>query len=468
MKETEKEKAIKKMEHTIAAISTPVGVGGISVIRISGSNAFSVAESMFKSKTPFKDIKSHTVTYGHIQDKKGNTLDNVLLLKMKAPKTYTKEDTVEIHCHGGLYVTRKILALAYAFGAAPAQPGEFTKRAFINGSIDLMEAEAVMDLINSQAEDAYKEALSQIKGEKSLQIKSIRSELIDLISHIMVVMEYPEYDTEKITVKEAQDKALNIADRLKVFVEDFNERRIIREGLTVAVIGDVNVGKSTFINRACGQNRVIVTDIAGTTRDIVEVKIDVKGLCVTLKDTAGIRSTDNEIEKIGIEKAKQAIEQSDAVIYIADINQPYKDEIFHYLRDRDKVVCVLNKTDLIQEKDREKHIESMEKELRKLFKDRIIACSLDKKEGINEIFDKLLDMVNAGSIRSKDSAITNERHKKHILDAITNLENTKEGSFIDMLSIDLTYAAEELGKITGETATADIIDRIFEKFCIGK
>ncbi|HOR89534.1 MAG TPA: tRNA uridine-5-carboxymethylaminomethyl(34) synthesis GTPase MnmE [Clostridia bacterium] len=456
------------MEHTIAAISTPVGVGGISIIRISGSKAFSVAESMFKSKTPFRDIKSHTVTYGHIQDKKGNTLDNVLLLKMKAPKTYTKEDTVEIQCHGGLYVTRKILALAYTNGAVPAQPGEFTKRAFINGSIDLMEAEAVMDLINSQAEDAYREALSQMKGEKSLQIKSIRSELIDLISHIMVIMDYPEYDTEKITAKEAQDKAQDIADRLKVFVEDFDERRIIREGLTVAVIGDVNVGKSTFINRACGENRVIVTDIAGTTRDVVEVKIDVKGLCVTLKDTAGIRSTDNEIEKIGIEKSKQAIEQSDAVIYIADINQPYKDEIFHYLRDRDKVICVLNKTDLLPGKDKDKHIESMEKELKKLFKDRIIACSLDKKEGISEIFDKLLDMVNAGSIRQKDSAITNERHKKHILDAITYLENTKEGSFIDMLSIDLTTAAEELGKITGETASADIIDRIFEKFCIGK
>jgi len=438
------------------------------VIRISGSKAFSVAESMFKSKTPFRDIKSHTVTYGHIQDKKGNTLDNVLLLKMKAPKTYTKEDTVEIQCHGGLYVTRKILALAYTNGAVPAQPGEFTKRAFINGSIDLMEAEAVMDLINSQAEDAYREALSQMKGEKSLQIKSIRSELIDLISHIMVIMDYPEYDTEKITAKEAQDKAQDIADRLKVFVEDFDERRIIREGLTVAVIGDVNVGKSTFINRACGENRVIVTDIAGTTRDVVEVKIDVKGLCVTLKDTAGIRSTDNEIEKIGIEKSKQAIEQSDAVIYIADINQPYKDEIFHYLRDRDKVICVLNKTDLLPGKDKDKHIESMEKELKKLFKDRIIACSLDKKEGISEIFDKLLDMVNAGSIRQKDSAITNERHKKHILDAITYLENTKEGSFIDMLSIDLTTAAEELGKITGETASADIIDRIFEKFCIGK
>jgi tRNA modification GTPase len=198
------------MEHTIAAISTPVGVGGISIIRISGSKAFSVAESMFKSKTPFRDIKSHTVTYGHIQDKKGNTLDNVLLLKMKAPKTYTKEDTVEIQCHGGLYVTRKILALAYTNGAVPAQPGEFTKRAFINGSIDLMEAEAVMDLINSQAEDAYREALSQMKGEKSLQIKSIRSELIDLISHIMVIMDYPEYDTEKITAKEAQDKAQGI------------------------------------------------------------------------------------------------------------------------------------------------------------------------------------------------------------------------------------------------------------------
>lgn len=456
------------MEHTIAAISTPVGVGGISVIRISGSNAFSVAKSMFKSKTPFESIKSHTVTYGTVQDEKGNTLDHVLLLKMQAPKTYTGEDTVEIHCHGGIYVTKKILAMAYANGAHPAQPGEFTKRAFVNGHIDLMEAEAVMDLINSEAEDTYKEALSQMKGEKSLQIKGIRSELIDLISHIMVMMDYPEYDVEKITAKDTKEKAEEIAKRLRILIEDFDNRRIIREGLTVAVVGDVNVGKSTFINRACGQNRVIVTDIAGTTRDVVEVKIDIKGLCVILKDTAGIRSTDNEIEKIGIEKSKEAIEESDAVIYIADINRPYKDEIFNYIKDMNKAICVLNKTDLLLENERDKHIKFMERDLKKIFKDRIIACSLDKKEGINEIFDKLLDMVNAGSIRQKDSVITNERHKKHIVDAIKYLENTKEGSFIDMLSVDLTCAAEELGKITGETASADIVDRIFEKFCIGK
>ncbi|HQM96123.1 MAG TPA: tRNA uridine-5-carboxymethylaminomethyl(34) synthesis GTPase MnmE [Clostridia bacterium] len=456
------------MEHTIAAISTPVGVGGISVIRISGSNAFSVAKSMFKSKTPFESIKSHTVTYGTVQDEKGNTLDHVLLLKMQAPKTYTGEDTVEIHCHGGIYVTKKILAMAYANGAHPAQPGEFTKRAFVNGHIDLMEAEAVMDLINSEAEDTYKEALSQMKGEKSLQIKGIRSELIDLISHIMVMMDYPEYDVEKITAKDTKEKAEEIAKRLRILIEDFDNRRIIREGLNVAVVGDVNVGKSTFINRACGQNRVIVTDIAGTTRDVVEVKIDIKGLCVILKDTAGIRSTDNEIEKIGIEKSKEAIEESDAVIYIADINRPYKDEIFNYIKDMNKAICVLNKTDLLLENERDKHIKFMERDLKKIFKDRIIACSLDKKEGINEIFDKLLDMVNAGSIRQKDSVITNERHKKHIADAIKYLENTKEGSFIDMLSVDLTCAAEELGKITGETASADIVDRIFEKFCIGK
>ncbi|HOD93035.1 MAG TPA: tRNA uridine-5-carboxymethylaminomethyl(34) synthesis GTPase MnmE [Clostridia bacterium] len=456
------------MENTIAAISTPIGVGGISVIRISGSNAFLVAKSIFKSKIPFDSIKSHTVTYGKIQDKEGNTVDHVLLIKMKSPKTYTKEDIVEIHCHGGMYVTKKILALTYANGATPAQPGEFTKRAFMNGSIDLMEAEAVMDLINSEAEDSYKEAISQLKGEKSLQIKQIRNELIDLISHIMVVMDYPEYDVEKISAKEARNKAEEIKNSLKAFIEDFDNRRIIRKGLNVAVVGDVNVGKSTFINKACGQNRVIVTDIAGTTRDVVEVKIDIKGLCVTLKDTAGIRSTDNQIEKIGIEKSKEAIEEADAVIYIADISKPYKDDIFNYIKDMDKTICVLNKTDLLVEDERDKHVELMEKDLRKIFKDRIVACSLEKKEGINEIFDKLLEMVNAGEIRQKDTAITNERHKRHISDAIDFLDNTKDSSYIDMLSVDLTCAAEELGKITGETASADIVDRIFEKFCIGK
>lgn len=456
------------MEHTISAISTPIGVGGISVIRISGHNAFSVAKGMFKSKTPFDKIKSHTVTYGKIHDNKGNTLDNVLLLKMKAPKTYTKEDTVEIHCHGGIYITKKILELTYENGALPAQPGEFTKRAFINGSIDLMEAEAVMDLINAEAEDSYKDALAQLKGEKSLEIKKMRSELIDLISHIMVIMDYPEYDIEKLTVEQAKKQACSIKKQLKELIEDFDNRRIIREGLNVAVVGDVNVGKSTFINRACGQNRVIVTDIAGTTRDVVEVKIDVKGLCVTLKDTAGIRTTEDEIEKIGIEKSKEAIEQADAVIYIADINRPKKDEIFNYIKNLDKTICVLNKTDLITENEREQHISNIEKDLQKTFKDRIISCSLDKKEGINEIFDKLLDMVDAGSIRQGTSIITNARHRKHILDSIEFLENVEQGSYIDMLSVDLTCAADELGKITGETASSDIVDRIFQKFCVGK
>ena len=455
------------MEHTISAISTPIGVGGISVIRISGHNAFSVAKGMFKSKTPFDKIKSLTVTYGKIHDKKGNTLDNVLLLKMKAPKTYTKEDSVEIHCHGGIYITKKILELTYENGALPAQPGEFTKRAFINGSIDLMEAEAVMDLISAEAEDSYKDALAQLKGEKSLEIKKIRSELIDLISHIMVIMDYPEYDIEKLTVEQAKKQACSIKKQLKELIEDFDNRRIIREGLNVAVVGDVNVGKSTFINRACGQNRVIVTDIAGTTRDVIEVKIDVKGLCVTLKDTAGIRTTEDEIEKIGIEKSKEAIEQADAVIYIADINRPKKDEIFNYIKNLDKTICVLNKTDLITENEREQHISNIEKDLQKTFKDRIISCSLDKKEGINEIFDKLLDMVDAGSIRQGTSIITNARHRKHILDSIEFLENVEQGSYIDMLSVDLTCAADELGKITGETASSDIVDRIFQKFCVG-
>ncbi len=387
---------------------------------------------------------------------------------MKAPKTYTKEDSVEIHCHGGIYITKKILELTYENGALPAQPGEFTKRAFINGSIDLMEAEAVMDLISAEAEDSYKDALAQLKGEKSLEIKKIRSELIDLISHIMVIMDYPEYDIEKLTVEQAKKQACSIKKQLKELIEDFDNRRIIREGLNVAVVGDVNVGKSTFINRACGQNRVIVTDIAGTTRDVVEVKIDVKGLCVTLKDTAGIRTTEDEIEKIGIEKSKEAIEQADAVIYIADINRPKKDEIFNYIKNLDKTICVLNKTDLITENEREQHISNIEKDLQKTFKDRIISCSLDKKEGINEIFDKLLDMVDAGSIRQGTSIITNARHRKHILDSIEFLENVEQGSYIDMLSVDLTCAADELGKITGETASSDIVDRIFQKFCVGK
>ncbi len=456
------------MEKTISAISTPVGTGGISVIRISGSQAFFVAEGMFKSKTPFSQIKSHTVTYGAVVDKEDQILDRVLLLKMQAPNSYTKEDVVEIHCHGGMYITSKILDLTFQNGAIPALPGEFTKRAFINGQMDLMEAEAVIDLINAEAEISYKDAFSQLKGEKSRKIKEIRKELIDLLSHIMVTMDYPEYDIEKATVNESKKRAGEIKEKLEELIDNFDNKRIIREGLNVAVTGDVNVGKSTFINLACGHNRVIVTDIAGTTRDVVEVKIDIKGLCVNLKDTAGIRRTDDLIEKIGIEKSIEAIEEADAIIYIADINQPFNKDLFKYIKDKSKVIGVLNKTDLLDSKDKESYIKEKENELAEYLGDRIISCSLDKKEGIDQIFDKVLEMIDIDNIRQNTSVITNSRHKYHVVEAINYLDSLDEGDFLDMLSVDLTLAAEELGKVTGETASTDIIDGIFQNFCLGK
>ncbi|MFA7674293.1 MAG: tRNA uridine-5-carboxymethylaminomethyl(34) synthesis GTPase MnmE [Clostridia bacterium] len=456
------------MENTISAISTPIGIGGISVVRISGKEAFAVAERIFRSQTPFMDIKTHTVTYGKIVDQDENTVDIVLMLKMSAPKTYTGEDTVEIQCHGGQYVTKKILEITYKNGAVPAEPGEYTKRAFLNEKIDLMEAEAVMDLIASEAEDSYKDALSQLKGDKSQYIKEIRQELITLLSHIMVLIDYPEYDIDSLSAKETKEKAEQIKEELSDLSKNFNNGRIIRDGMTVAVVGEVNVGKSTFINKACGYNRVIVTDIAGTTRDVVEVKIDVNGLCVILKDTAGIRKTDNEIEKIGIEKSKEAIEEADAVIYIEDINKPDNEEIPVYIKDMKKTICVLNKTDLLDKNNKESYISSRENELKHIFADRVIACSLDKKEGIDEIFKNLLALVNKGDVKQNKEAITNIRHKMHIDNAIEYLNNIKNSDFIDMMSVDLTCAADELGKITGETASTDIIEKIFERFCVGK
>jgi len=456
------------MENTISAISTPIGTGGISVVRISGKEAFAVAEKIFRSKTQFKDIKSHTVTYGKIVDQDENIIDIVMMLKMSAPKTYTGEDTVEIQCHGGQYVTNRILEITYANGAVPAEPGEYTKRAFLNGQMDLMEAEAVMDLIASEAEDSYRDALTQLKGDKSQYIREIRQELINLLSHIMVLIDYPEYDIDSLSAKETKDKAEQIKEKLGDLSNNFNNGRIIRDGLTVAVIGEVNVGKSTFINKACGHNRVIVTDIAGTTRDVVEVKIDVNGLCVILKDTAGIRNTDNLIEKIGIEKSKEAIEDADAVIYIEDINKSSSEEILTYIKDMKKAICVLNKTDLLDKNSRESYISKRENELKRIFGDRVVSCSLDKKEGIDEIFSKLLELVNRGNVKQNGTAITNIRHKKHIDNAIEYLNNIRNSDFIDMMSVDLTCAADELGKITGETASTDIIQRIFERFCVGK
>ncbi len=448
--------------HTIAAISTPPGTGGISCIRISGEKAFEITSKIFKCHKKFEKIKSHTVTYGKIVDKNKKTVDEVLVLKMKKPKTYTKENLVEIQCHGNYIVTTKILNIVYKNGAKPAEPGEFTKRAFLNGRIDLLQAEAVMDLINSKTEKSEKSALRQLEGKIGDKIKKIRQEIVNVLSHISVSIDYPEYEDDAISVEKALKRILDIKNKTIKLIENYDTGKILREGLNVAVIGPANAGKSTFINKVIGEDRAIVTHIPGTTRDVLEVEFSLKGYPVIFYDTAGIRKTDDFIEKIGIEKSIKTQKKSNLTILILDASKPITEEEKDLIANADlnNTIFIINKVDLNSGKEFEKYIKSK----------KIVKASLLNEEGIDEILEKVYDEIKKG--KSEEFSITNARHKMHIDNALLaldkSIETAQNSTFLDLMAIDLIEAIEELGKITGENTGEDVIKNIFNNFCVGK
>jgi len=445
-------------QQTIAAISTPPGRGGISIIRISGTKAFNIAKKIFICGKDFEEIKTHSVTYGKIIDQQKNVVDQVILLKMKSPKTYTKEDVIEIQCHGGSEVTKKILNVVFKEGAAPAQAGQFTKRAFLNGRIDLSQAEAVMDVINAETSKSEKAAILQLEGKTGKKIRKIRKQIVDLLSHINLSIDYPEYEQEAISIAQTKKETKKIKKELEELIANYETGLIIREGLNIVIYGPPNVGKSTFVNKIAGQEKAIVTHIPGTTRDIIEVHMNIKGYQINLYDTAGIRKTDNIIEKLGIEKTIHAIKNASLAILILDASEKATPQIEELINNSQ--VIVINKIDLNEGK----QIEEIAKNKK------IIKTSLINNEGIEKIEEYIIEYIEKGNVGINEIVITNQRHKMHIDNALKALNNVLKADemFLDLFAIDLIEAVEQLSVITGEKANKDIIENIFKKFCVGK
>lgn len=451
---------------TIAAISTAHGTGGIGIVRISGERAFEIAARLFRGRKRFEDIKSHTVSAGKIADPgTGEVLDEVLLIKMAKPHTFTREDVVEIDCHGGMVVQRRILELIIKEGARLAGPGEFTMRAFLNGRLDLTQAEAVIDLINSKTDEASKAAVNQLEGRLSDRIRDAVKRLVELIAHIEASVDYPEYDIEEITGRMVYDRLGKIAEDLGKISGGFERGRIIREGVNAVIIGKPNVGKSSLLNELSGKNRAIVTDIPGTTRDIIEEYVNIRGVPVRIIDTAGLRETDDAVERIGVEKAEKAIDSADLIIYMLDAREGVSDSDRHII-DRiksKKLIVLVNKIDLTDSVPELPGFEGIP----------VIETSLTNGVGMEDLEARIEEMFLKGEIRSNNEVLlTNVRHKELIDRAAESIQEARRayenGMPLDFITIDIKNAAEYLGRITGESVSEDVIREIFSRFCIGK
>ena len=450
------------MNDTIAAISTAIGVGGISIIRLSGSNAIPIASKCFTGKD-LNTVPTHTINYGYIKDK-DEIIDEVLVTVMKAPKTYTTEDIVEINCHGGLVPTRRILETVLNNGARLAEPGEFTKRAFLNGRIDLVKSEAIMDIIQSKSDEARKLAISQIKGSTSELIENFRNRLMNLLSSIEVNIDYPEYyDIEVVTKEKIKSNLDEMQQELEKLIKESNDSKIIKNGIKTVIIGKPNVGKSSILNKLLEQDKAIVTDIAGTTRDIVEGEIYLNGILLNIIDTAGIRETADKVEKIGVTKSLDAMKNADLVIVVLNSNEKLAKEdkeILEQSANKTRIV-VLNKNDLPKQIDLPVNIEN------------VIETNTNSSAGIATLKDKIKEMFNLWEISNKDyTYLSNARQISLAKKAYKNMEDAsnalKEDMPVDLIAIDLKECFDTLGEIIGVTYSDEIIDNLFENFCVGK
>ncbi len=457
------------MEDTIAAVATAYGEGGIGIIRISGEEALPILQEIFEFHGDTDTFTSRRMTYGKIIDKEKNQIiDEVLAVYMKGPKTYTAEDVVEINCHGSMVSLRKTLALVLRKGARLAEPGEFTKRAFLNGRLDLSQAEAVIDMIRAKTDKSFDVAVSQLEGRLSLKVEEIRQKLLDLLVDITVNIDYPDEDIEEMTYEKLEESIVETQDMIEKLLETSSTGRMIREGIKIAIVGKPNVGKSSLMNGLLKETRAIVTDIPGTTRDTIEEVLSIRNIPVYLVDTAGIRETSDKVEKMGIEKSKEAFNQADFILFLLDGSRPLEEEdlqIMEFLKER-KSLVLINKRDLGE-------AISIEDISAKLPASQVIEASLLKGQGITEIEDAVEDLVYGGEIVQKESMMVNNvRHIELLQQAVKSLTDalhmSERREALDFIEVDVKNAYERLGEIIGETVSDDIINEVFARFCLGK
>ena len=457
-------------EDTIAAISTPVGIGGIGIIRVSGDQAVSIVDKIFKAsnKKSLKDIDSHTITYGHIVSESGKVLDEVLIMLMKAPRTFTREDIVEINCHGGPIPLNAVLMEVINAGARLADSGEFTKRAFLNGRIDLAQVEAIMDIIEAKTELSLEQAVGQLEGNLSKKIKEYQDILIQIIARIEVSIDYPEYDDDEPITNDFEAELNDLLAQLRELLKTADTGKMIREGVKTAIVGRPNVGKSSLLNALLEENKAIVTDIPGTTRDVVEAYLNIDGIPFQLLDTAGIRETSDVVEQIGVEKSRHSIEEADLVLMLIDSHDGLTDkdkEVLEQVKEK-HVIYVFNKSDLPS---------NISEEIHEMYfnNGKGIRISAKEQKGLDELKMAMKEVVMKGNASINNQAtISNQRQKQALINAIKSLDKVVEaiemGLPEDCLAIDLHDAFGHLGMIVGESLKEEIINQLFSRFCLGK
>ena len=457
--------------NSIAAISTPAGIGGIAIIRISGPSSLSVLERLFLSKAFQKEKKDRYLYYGKIINRTGDILDEALAVYLKAPRTYTREDMVEIHCHGGFACVKAVLEAVLEQEVRPAEPGEFTKRAFLNGRLDLVQAESVMDLINSASDMSREAALTQLSGKLSLRIQSMRNELLTLMAHIEASIDYPEHEMETWNREIILSKGNELRHQMEDLLKTWDRGRMVKEGIETVILGRPNVGKSSLLNLFSGSQRAIVTDIPGTTRDLLQEYINLDGITLKLVDTAGIRSTEDTIEKMGVERSRQAAATADLLLIMLDASEPLRPEdreILTLAKDR-KAIIILNKADLPTALSHD----DVQEEIPTRPQVNILSLSVLKEQGMEGLYSLIKDMFFQGDIRLNDQlCIQNIRQKQALSEAAESinmaLDTIEAGLPEDLAAIDLRQCYEALGRITGEALEDDLIDKIFSEFCLGK